>query len=60
MAKTKKDFFIIALAVASFIVGLVLIGNYIPQNWWAGGIGIFLIVLGIFLLGMQLGEKSKK
>lgn len=59
MARTKKDFFIIALGVASFIVGLVLIGNYIPRNWIGGGIGIFLVVLGIFCLGMVMGKPTK-
>jgi len=60
MVKTRKDFFIIALGVASFIVGLVLIGNYIPFNWWVGGLGILLVVLGVFLLGLEIGEKTKR
>ena len=60
MVRTRKDFFTLAIGIASFIVGLVLIGNYIPQNWIGGGIGIGLVILGVYLTGIVVAEKPKQ
>ncbi len=57
MARTRKDFYMLALGVTSVVVGLVLIGNYIPRNWVGGGTGIALVVLGVYLTGLFIAPK---
>ena len=45
MARTRKDFFMLATGIASFIIGFVLIGNFIPNNLLWGGLGALLMIL---------------
>mgnify|MGYP001619148465 CR=1 FL=1 len=59
MVRARKDFFMLAVGIASFVLGLVFIGNFIPKNWWAGGVGIFLVVLGVYLTGMAITKNKK-
>ncbi len=47
----------LALGVTAVVVGLVLIGNYIPRNWAGGGIGIVLVALGVYLTGLFIAPK---
>lgn len=57
MARTRKDFYVLALGVTLVVVGLVLIGNYIPRNWVGGGIGIALVISGVYLTGLFIAPK---
>ena len=59
MARTRKDFFMLAVGIASFVSGLVLIGNFIPTNWLAGGAGIILVILGIYLTGITINKDKE-
>ena len=59
MVRTRKDLFELAAGMASFIVGLVLIGNFIPNNWVFGGIGIALVILGVYLTGIVVTKSQK-
>ncbi len=59
MVRTKKDFFELAAGVASFVVGLVLIGNFIPDNLVWAGIGIVLVILGVYLTGVVVTKDKK-
>lgn len=59
MARTRTDFFMLAIGVASFIIGLVLIGNYLPKNIVGGGIGIILIIVGIYLTGIVIAKPKR-
>lgn len=59
MARTRKDFYVLALGVASFIIGLVLIGNYLPKNLVGGVAGIILLIVGIYLTGIVIAKPKK-
>lgn len=52
MARTRKDFFTLAVGLASFVVGFVLIGNYLLTDLRWGGLGILLLILGVYLIGI--------
>ncbi len=52
MARTRKDFFTLAIGLASFVVGFILIGNYLLHNLPLGGLGILLLILGVYLIGI--------
>ncbi len=51
MTRTRKDFFLLAIGISSFIVGFVLIGNFLLKNPVWGGLGILLVILGVYLTG---------
>ena len=59
MARTRKDFFMLATGIASFIIGLVLIGNYLPKNLVGGAAGIILLILGVYLTGIVIAKPKK-
>ncbi len=54
MARTRKDFFTLAVGIASSIVGFVLIGNFLLTNLLWGGVGILLVILGVYLTGIVM------